>query len=127
MASILLSYVETYRHTTKAGESPILFSSKIVSTKYLVLGFEFCFSKEVEVESETYLQCVEVSLQLGFLVCFGGFGGSAILTELLQFLLSSLKVLLRRAIVEPGHGPLDPLQELSGEGGGGGGGGGDMK
>ena len=60
------------------------------------------------------LQRVEVGFKFSLLLGLGGLGDAGVLAELLQPLLGSLQGSLGAAVVEPGQGLLDPLQELRG-------------
>ena len=60
------------------------------------------------------LQGVEVDLQLALLLHAGRLVDATVVTEILQLLLHGAHRLLRRAVLQPGDGAADPLQQLGG-------------
>lgn len=63
-------------------------------------------------EPQLGLQGVEVDLQLAFLLHTGWLVDTAVVTEVLQLLLHSTHGLLCHAVLKPGNGATDPLQQL---------------
>lgn len=61
-------------------------------------------------EAEFGLQCVEVDLQLTFLLNFRRFVKSSVVPEILQLLLHGLHGVLRNAVLQPWDGSANPLQ-----------------
>jgi len=61
------------------------------------------------------LQGVEVDLQLALLLHAGRLVDAAVVPEVLQLLLHGAHGLLRRAVLQPRDGAVDPLQQLGGE------------
>ena len=66
-------------------------------------------------EAQLGLQGVEVDLQLALLLHLGGLVHAAVVAEVLQLGLHGVHGLLRHAVLQPGHGSADPLQQLRGE------------
>lgn len=66
-------------------------------------------------EPQFGLQGVEVDLQLAFLLHTGRLVDTAVVTEILQLLLHGAHGLLRHAVLQPGDGAADPLQQLQKE------------
>ena len=65
-------------------------------------------------EPQLGLQGVEVDLQLTLLLHTRRLVDAAVVTEVLQLLLHGAHGLLRHAVLQPGDGAADPLQQLQG-------------
>ena len=63
-------------------------------------------------QSQFGLQGVEVDLQLALLLHLGRLVEAAVISEVLQLLLHGLHGVLRHAVLQPGDGATDPLQQL---------------
>lgn len=63
-------------------------------------------------EAQLGLQRVEVDLQLALLLHLGRLVHAPVVAEVLQLLLHLLDGLLGHAVLQPGDGAPDPLQEL---------------
>ena len=64
-------------------------------------------------EPQLGLQGVEVDLQLALLLHFGRLVEAAVVSEVLQLLLHGLHGVLGQAVLQPGDGATDPLQQLA--------------